>query len=81
MSTTIDAAGRVVIPKSVRDAMGLKPGTPIDISLVDGRIEIDFPALEATVTTRGGLPVIDSVADIPPLDDETVRATLEVTRR
>ncbi len=32
METTIDAAGRIVVPKSLRDALGLSAGTSVDIS-------------------------------------------------
>ena len=31
MKTTLDRFGRVVIPKEIRDKMGLKPGAEIDI--------------------------------------------------
>lgn len=31
MKTTIDKAGRVVIPVAVRNRVGLKPGTELDI--------------------------------------------------
>lgn len=41
MRTTIDKAGRVVVPKKIRDAMGLTAGTPIDIIYEDGRIVIE----------------------------------------
>lgn len=40
MRTTIDAAGRLVVPKPVRDAMGLEPGRAVDVVFTDGRIEI-----------------------------------------
>jgi AbrB family looped-hinge helix DNA binding protein len=32
MRTTVDSAGRIVVPKTLRDALGLQPGTDIDIS-------------------------------------------------
>ena len=32
MQTTIDAAGRIVVPKPLRDALGLTPGTVVDIA-------------------------------------------------
>lgn len=32
MHTTIDAAGRIVVPKALRDALGLTPGTALDVS-------------------------------------------------
>ena len=31
MKTTLDRFGRVVIPKEIRDKLGLKPGADIDI--------------------------------------------------
>ena len=31
METTIDAAGRIVVPKPLRDALGLAPGTTVAI--------------------------------------------------
>jgi len=81
MSTTIDAAGRLVVPKAVRDAMGLKPGVPVDIVYTDGHIQIEFAPLDATVDTSSGLPVITASDDVAPLTNEEVRATLETTRR
>jgi len=81
MSSTIDAAGRIVIPKSVRDAMGLRPGIPVDVLFSDGRIQIEFAPVDARVVTDHGLPSIETADDLPALTDEDVRATLETTRR
>jgi AbrB family looped-hinge helix DNA binding protein len=33
METVVDRAGRIVLPKYIRDALGLLPGTKVDISL------------------------------------------------
>lgn len=69
MRTTIDRAGRVVIPKPLREALGLQPG---EVELVrDGagvRIE---PVLATGLEERDGRLVIPSEQ---PLDDETVRS-------
>lgn len=32
MQATIDSMGRIVVPKPLRDALGLEPGTIVDIS-------------------------------------------------
>lgn len=41
MKTTIDAAGRLVIPKAIRRQAGLQPGMPLDVRWHGGRIEIE----------------------------------------
>lgn len=40
MTVTIDATGRVLIPKSLRTAFGLTPGTKVDISTYGAGIQI-----------------------------------------
>ncbi len=82
MRTTIDGAGRVVIPKSLRDEAGLAAGTEIEVELRDGRIEIEPATLPARVVKRGGAVLID-VGDVepPPLTTDEVRDLLERVRR
>ncbi len=41
MRTTIDKAGRLVIPAAIRDRAGLSPGATIEISLDDGGVRIE----------------------------------------
>lgn len=81
MRTTIDGAGRVVIPKAVRDAMGLSAGREIDIAYVDGRIEIELPTMDVEVDTSGPLPVIRPQSSVPTMDPDVVRQTLVAVRR
>jgi AbrB family looped-hinge helix DNA binding protein len=40
MRTTIDKAGRVVIPSALRERAGLTPGTLLDISVDDGGVRL-----------------------------------------
>ena len=81
MRTTIDSAGRIVIPKTIRDSVGLTPGAALDIELRDGRIEIEPAAVPMRITYRAGRPVIETDVEMPPLTAADVRETLERTRR
>ncbi|MGV9798767.1 AbrB/MazE/SpoVT family DNA-binding domain-containing protein [Mycobacterium sp. NPDC003449] len=40
MKAVIDSGGRVVLPKQLRDALGLTPGAEVDISAYGGGIQI-----------------------------------------
>src|SRR2546428_350068 len=44
MKAVIDRAGRIVVPKPLRQALGLKPGQPLEIRAGDGRLEIENPS-------------------------------------
>ncbi len=82
MGTTFEAAGRVIVPKSMRDAMGLSAGREIDLAYLDGRIEIDLAPVEGIVTVEDGWPVLTPArSDLPALGDQTLRDTVEATRR
>ncbi|UJP10893.1 AbrB/MazE/SpoVT family DNA-binding domain-containing protein [Microbacterium sp. KUDC0406] len=81
MSITIDAAGRLVVPKSVRDAMGLRPGIPVDVTFVDGHIEIEYAPIRAKIDTSAELPRLIPDGDVESIDDEIVRSVLDSTRR
>ncbi|HET9421074.1 MAG TPA: AbrB/MazE/SpoVT family DNA-binding domain-containing protein [Nocardioides sp.] len=81
MRTTIDAAGRIVVPKALRDAMGLVAGRKIDMVFTDGRIEIELAPMEVELESKGRLPRLVATSDQPELTDQQVRDALEATRR
>jgi AbrB family looped-hinge helix DNA binding protein len=82
MRTTIDAAGRIVVPKAVRDSMGLTAGRAIDVVFTDGRIEIELAPADLNVEVEGDLPrLVPATDDLPELTDDQVRDALEATRR
>ena len=81
MRTTIDAAGRIVVPKSLRLALGLLPGQALEIRAGDGRLEIEIASTPMHLKKRGKGVVAVPDADLPPLSAELVRETLERIRR
>jgi AbrB family looped-hinge helix DNA binding protein len=81
MQTTIDSAGRVVIPKSLRDELGFKAGQRLELSAVDGRLEIEHPVTPMRLERRSGRLVAVSDRPLPELTQELVRETLEQVRR
>ncbi len=40
MEAKVDALGRIVVPKRLRDALGLKPGSVVDVSRYGDAIQI-----------------------------------------
>jgi AbrB family looped-hinge helix DNA binding protein len=81
MRTTIDAAGRVVIPKVVREGAGLEPGAEVDIELRDGRVEIESAAAPKRLVKNRGGATIEADTEMPPLTSDVVREVLERVRR
>ena len=81
MRTTIDRAGRVVIPKAVRDEAGLPAGAEIDVSFRDGRIELEPATVAMHLVKRGEHAVIEAEGEMPNLSSGDVRKVLEHVRR
>ena len=57
---TIDRAGRIVIPKTIRDRYGLHTGSDLEISADGNRISLEPVAEEAVVSERGRILIIAS---------------------
>ena len=69
MQTTIDAAGRVVIPKALREAAGLLPGSELRVELDGAGIRIEaLPGFD--LQRSGRFLTIPSTGH--PIDDELV---------
>jgi AbrB family looped-hinge helix DNA binding protein len=81
MKAALDAAGRLVIPKALRVALGLKPGQELEIRAGDGRLEIEIAATPMRLEKRGKGMVAVPKAKLPPLTADEVREALERVRR
>ena len=81
MKVAIDAAGRLVIPKSLRQALGLKPGQALEIRAADGRLEIEIAPTPMRLKRRGRGIVAIPATTLPVLTASQVRETLERVRR
>ena len=81
MRTTIDSAGRVVIPKELRRRLALVGGQEIEIREREGRIELEPAGASMSLRHGDGGPVAVPAEALPPLTDEIVRETLERARR
>jgi AbrB family looped-hinge helix DNA binding protein len=78
---TIDQAGRVVIPKEIREIAGIEPGMPLVISSRDGRIEIEPRRRAVRIEKQGRLQVAVSVDPGTSLTREQVRKAQDAIAR
>jgi AbrB family looped-hinge helix DNA binding protein len=75
MITTIDQAGRLVIPSEIRREAALEPGVPLEVRWHDGRIEIEPQALPVKLEREGRLLVAKPTGKVAALRAETVERT------
>ena len=62
METTLDRFGRIVIPKRVRDALGLAPGTVLEIEESDDRVVLRARREEPDLVREHGVLVFTGEA-------------------
>lgn len=81
MKTAIDAAGRVIVPKSLRDELGLSPGRQLEIHARDGVLVIEPLPTTVTLVRKGKTFVARPATPLPALTADEVRAALDGARR
>jgi AbrB family looped-hinge helix DNA binding protein len=81
MKTAIDRAGRIIVPKVLRDELGLVPGRELDICARDGALVVEPLPTAVSLVRRGGVLVAKPKEPLPTLTQEEVRAALEGARR
>ena len=77
MRTTIDKAGRLVIPKELRERIGLGPGE-VDIRVEGATLRLEPVASDRLVERHGRLTV---PATGTPVDDEQVQSLRDADQR
>lgn len=80
MNVTIDKAGRIVVPKVLRDRMGLNAGDELEIEEFNGKIEISKPVRERKLVEKNGLLTLEPDPSEPVITQEQVREQLERAR-
>jgi AbrB family looped-hinge helix DNA binding protein len=78
MHVSIDKAGRVVVPKHVRDELGFSPEVPLEIDVVDGHLELSATHEPAKLVQGPHGPSFAATGT--PITDEEIRHTLEAVR-
>lgn len=81
MRVTMDGAGRVVIPKAVREELALDAGVALELTVEDGRLVLEQELADISHEALDGRPVLVSDRPMPPLTAEDVRAVVERLRR
>jgi AbrB family looped-hinge helix DNA binding protein len=83
MRTTIDAAGRLVVPNEIRRQAGIKPKMPLEVRYREGRIEIEPVPLPVRLVRKRRLLVAvprKPVARLSAAEVETTRKRLRSDR-
>jgi AbrB family looped-hinge helix DNA binding protein len=81
MKVAIDAVGRLVIPKTLREELGVQGPTDLELTATDGRLELTVADVPAEVQEREGFGVIVTDRPMAPISVEQTRDAIERVRR
>lgn len=81
MLTTIDSGGRVVVPKEIRDRLGLNAGARVEVEEAGGVITVTAHRPAVRLEDRDGVLVAVTEGDPDPaMGAAATRAVLEAVR-
>jgi len=78
METTIDAVGRIVVPKQLRDSLGMTPGTTVDVTAYGAGLQVLPAGRTARIVQVDGQTVAESDT---PVTDDVVFGLIDTLRR
>jgi AbrB family looped-hinge helix DNA binding protein len=74
----MDSVGRIVIPKPLRDALGLRTGSTLDVSRYGPGIQLVATGRTARLIDESGVLVATGET---PIDDDVVFGLIDAGRR
>jgi AbrB family looped-hinge helix DNA binding protein len=78
MRAVVDAAGRIVVPKPLREAMGLRAGSTVEISRYAAGLQLIPTGRTVRLEEEDGVRV---AAGETTIDDEGVFGLIDIGRR
>ena len=78
MRAVVDSVGRIVVPKPLRDLLGLRPGSTVEISRYGAGLQLIPTSRTAQLVTEDGVLVATGDTAI---DDDVVFGLLDAGRR
>jgi len=78
MEATVDSGGRLLLPKALREALGIRPGSVVDVSFYGGGLQVIPGGRTARLVEEDGTLVAESEAEVTDAD---VFAIIDATRR
>lgn len=78
MLVTLDSGGRIVLPKALREALGLAPGSSVDVSRYGAGLQLVPAGRTAELVEEDGALVVTGTTTI---DDDDVFALVDAGRR
>ena len=81
MKASIDSAGRIVVPKALRLALGLKSGQPLELRARDGRLEVEVAPTPVHLKKRGKGVVVVPERKLPRISKPAREVVLRKVAR